>query len=357
MTPTASPAAQEGADPTAAPAAAANQARLRILLPHIQLPSFLRADLQILASRHEVVLAPCRPIWRLPAALQQCLASDLVFCWFGSTRFLPVVLLARLLRKPVVVVAGGYDVAAVAEINYGNMRGGLTRLLGRWLFRAATAVLPYSQAAAREACENVGVDSRKQQMIYLGFDPAQFPPPRIVKQQWVLTVAAIDESTIHRKGLLTVAAVSRLMPDVPFVIAGRGEPAAMEALRTAGGPNLRLPGFVSDAELSDLYARAKVYFQPSVHEAFGCSVAEAMLYNCIPVVTAAHSLPEVVGGCGYYVSPGEAAAMVATVRRALDEGLPPGCEDPRARILREFPSSRRAAALQAVIDRLTAERW
>jgi glycosyltransferase involved in cell wall biosynthesis len=287
--------------------------------------------------------------------LQQCFTSDLVFCWFGSTRFLPVALLARTLGKPVVVVAGGYDVAAVPEIDYGNMRGGLARFLGRRLFRAASVVLPYSDSAAREARENAGVDSRKQQMIYLGFDPAQFPlPPRAAKEPWVLTVAGVDESTIHRKGLLTVAETSRLMPDVAFVIAGRGEPKALEMLRRAGGPNLRLPGFVSETELSDLYARAKVYFQPSVHEAFGCSVAEAMLYNCVPVVTAAHSLPEVVGNCGYYVPPGDTAAMVATVRRALDHGLPPGCQEPRDRIVREFPASRRAEMLEAVIDRLRA---
>jgi glycosyltransferase involved in cell wall biosynthesis len=256
----------------------------------------------------------------------------------------------------VVVVAGGYDVAAVPEIDYGNMRGGLARVLGRWLFRCASVVLPYSHAAAREVSRNAGVGSRKQQMIYLGFEPAQFPlHSRAAKEPWVLTVAGIDQSTIYRKGLLTVARVSRLMPDVPFIIAGRGEPAALEALRRAGGPNLRLPGFVSDAELADLYARAKVYFQPSVHEAFGCAVAEAMLHNCIPVVTAAQSLPEVVGGCGYYVPARDPAAMVATLRRALEDGLPPGSEEPRARILREFPASRRAALLDAVLDGLTGE--
>jgi hypothetical protein len=69
-------------------------------------------------------------------------------------------------------------------------------------------------------------------------------------------------------------------------------------LRQAASPNVEFLGFVSDEELFSLYARASVYVQASMHEGFGLSVAEAMSAGCIPVVTRAGSLPEVVGDVG-----------------------------------------------------------
>ena len=45
-----------------------------------------------------------------------------------------------------------------------------------------------------------------------------------------------------------------------------------------------------------------VYAQLSFHEGFGCTVAEAMLCKCIPIVTMMGSLPEVVGEFGYKIS-------------------------------------------------------
>lgn len=55
-------------------------------------------------------------------------------------------------------------------------------------------------------------------------------------------------------------------------------------------------GFVQDENLLMYYQRAKVYdVQVSAHEAFGMSLAESMLCECILVVTDRVALPEVVG--------------------------------------------------------------
>jgi len=329
--------------------------RLRLLVPYVSMSSFIQRDIEILRSRHEVLLVPCRPLWKIPAAALRCLTADGVYCWFGSTRFLPIVLLARLAGRKVVVITGGYDVANVPDIQYGNMRPGLNRLLGRLLFRTVDVVACYSKAAAAEAILNAGVSPERLKSIYLGFngDERRHVESAPQKLPMVLTVSLINASTIDRKGLLAVVQTARLLPDVPFVIVGGYEPNALARLKALAGPNVSFTGYVTEGELNEWYSKAKVYFQPSLHEAFGCSVAEAMLHNCTPVVTRRSSLPEVVGDSGYYVDVGDYEKMATVIRRALADA-PPGREPPRNRILREFPESKRRAAILDLLESVYA---
>ncbi len=331
------------------------EGRSPVVAPVISLSSFVRADLDILGTRYDVRQVPCVPLARALGAVAALRGAVGVFCWFGSVRFLPLVAAARLLGKPVVIVAGGYDVANLPEIGYGNMRPGLARLLGRWVFRLADAVLAYSRAAAEEAVTHARVPPGRLRMIYLGFDPERFGSGASLgpKEPLVLTVAGIDRSSIRRKRLAAVVRVAKLMPEVQFVVAGRADASALAQLRELAGPNVAFPGYLSDQALQDLYRRAAVYFQPSVHEAFGCAVAEAMLFDCVPVVTRRFALPEVVGDSGYYVEPDDDLAMAAAIRRAL-RGPPAGAERPRARITREFSLDARKAALLQVLEELYA---
>lgn len=326
-----------------------------VVAPLISLSSFVQADLDILRSRYDVRPVRCVPLGRALTAVAALRGAAGVFCWFGSVRFLPLVAAARLLGKPVVIVAGGYDVANLPEIRYGNMRPGLSRVLGRWVFRLADAVLPYSRAAAEEAVRHAKVRPSRLRLIYLGFDPRRLGagPSCGPKEPLVLTVAGVDSSSVRRKGVAAVVRVAKLLPEIRFVVAGRAEPKVLAQLRGVAGPNVTFTGYVSDRALQDLYRRAAVYFQPSVHEAFGCAVAEAMLFDCVPVVTRRFSLPEVVGESGYYVEPEDDAGMAGAIRRAL-LGPPPGAERPRARIAREFSLDARRAAVLQLLEELYA---
>jgi len=87
-----------------------------------------------------------------------------------------------------------------------------------------------------------------------------------------------------------------------------------------------------------------VYAQFSFHEAFGCSVAEAMLCNCIPVVTAGTSLPEVVGDAGFTVTHWDEKEAAEAIKKALDAPDELG-EKARERILTEFPLKKREKEL------------
>ena len=327
----------------------------RVLFVSRDVPSFVAADFDTVSSAYPTKQAVCRTLRDIARALAMVPNEDLVLLWFGSTRFLPIALLARLLGKPVVIVAGGYDVAAEPSIRYGNMLRPVPRILGRALFRLASMVVPFSESAADEARRNARVPARKIRTIPLGFDASRFPPATsgISKEPLVLTVGVANASTIHRKGLLDVARASRLLPDVRFVFAGPADDVALAELQAVAGPNATFRGRVSAEELATLFRRAAVYAQPSVHEGFGSAVAEAMLYECVPVISRTHSLPEVVGDTGIYVSPGDVGALVPALREALT--APPGRgAAARMRILGTFPATRRRAELLAVLDEIAS---
>jgi hypothetical protein len=163
-----------------------------LVAPILYERSFLRQDLDLLAERYEVREVHCLALADLIQALPALRGADLVFCWFGSIRFLPLVGLARILGKRVLIISGGYDVANEPDISYGNMRGGPIAWLGRLLFRLATVVVPVSQAAQEETTRNARVPLSRQRLIYHGFPPmgrAGSLAPRTM----VLTVGRIDE--------------------------------------------------------------------------------------------------------------------------------------------------------------------
>jgi len=60
-----------------------------------------------------------------------------------------------------------------------------------------------------------------------------------------------------------------------------------------------------------------VYLQVSAHEGFGISLAEAMLCECIPVVTSKGALPEVAGESAFYVPFNDPKDTAKAIQEAL----------------------------------------
>jgi glycosyltransferase involved in cell wall biosynthesis len=297
---------------------------MNILFVHGNLLSFTKLDMEILRSRHHVVEVHFRRnslsamFGSISATAKAIPRADLVFCWFGSYHALVPFLFGKLFNRPCVVVAGGYDVDAVPEIGYGNMRPGVRRLIGLAVFRLADLVLPFSTSAERYAAENARVPQRKMHTIPLGVDVDGCSRDSRDVRTGVITVCQLKESNIKRKGLDTIIKAARLLPDIPFTIVGRIYDRSAEILRASASGNVRFTGFVTDEELQKLLRTASVYLQISAHEGFGMALAEAMSRGCVPVVTARGSIPEVVGEVGRYVPFGDPEATASAIRQVYE---------------------------------------
>ena len=331
--------------------------RPRILVICQGLKSFVERDIEILDEEFDArVFCDYPPSGaRLGELWREVRRADLLLIWFMGRHALLPLLLGRLLGRRVVLVAGGWDVAACPEIGYGLLRSGWRRLLLRPLFRLPQRVVSVSAANQLEAWLQADVRRERSTLILHGFPPppgvngagagsvAKAEPPIAV------TVGEVKAGNLQRKGLLRFLEVARLVPEVRFQMIGGGGDGTLEELRRIAPANLEVTGFLPDDELRRRLRAASVYLQLSVHEAFGCAVAEAMQFGCVPVVADRAALPEVVGEAGYVVPLEDLEGAAAAVRAASVDRRRRWLA--AARVAEAFPLSRRRDALLALVRR------
>jgi glycosyltransferase involved in cell wall biosynthesis len=328
----------------------------RILFVYSRESSFVAIDRSMLAERWAVHdWRQQGPLVNLLALTRAVARSDVVFGWFASWHTFWPVTLAWLMRKPSVVVIGGYDTANLPEIPYGVQGRGLMRFVSRWVMKRATRLVANSEYSRQEAAANAGVDPGRVTVLHHGVPDPFGELPAAERARTALTVGIVDRRNVARKGLGVFVGAAAFLPDVDFVLAGRWDDSAADELRDTATPNVTLTGWVEEDVLNDLYRRASVYVQPSAHEGFGLSVAEGMLAGCIPVTTRAGALPEVVGDVGVQVDRQDPAQLAAGIERALAAGQQARAAA-RKRVLDRFPLERRREGVQRLVAETLAAR-
>jgi glycosyltransferase involved in cell wall biosynthesis len=314
--------------------------------------TFVHTDYKILRSAYRTEWISFR--WSL-ANIRRVLAgvrrADMVFGWFaGHHTFLPS-LLARKLRKRLIIAASDYDLADEPWFDYGSMRGGIRACINNWIFRAADAVVVPSEFSRQLAIRNTLLRDMQEKVYKIphGFD---IPPvTNDQKQRLITTVGEVNSEYWIRKGHREFVQLATKLPDVQAFLVGRLADAQLAgSIRKKASPNLRLTDYVSDEELKSILGGTQVYAQLSYMEGFGCSVAEAMLAQCVPLVTRQGALPEVVGECGYYADYGDVEQAFYAVQRALvdsDTGW-----KARERVCDCFPIHRRRHELLTLVKNL-----
>ena len=325
--------------------------RAKILFVHNALTEFVRLDLTALRETFDVTERFERSRFVNPFTLwREVKGHDLVFGWFASWHtFLPVQF-AKMLGKPSVLVIGGYDVANMPEIGYGHQRGGLKMWTSRRTMHTATRLVTNSDYSRAEIARNIGLTNGRVVRIFHGLPdrPGSLPTK---KEKLALTVGNVDRANLRRKGHEPFVRAAAALPDVKFVLVGDWKDDTVDYLRSIATPNVEFTGRVSDDALLNYYRSAAIYVQPSLHEGFGMSVAEAMLAGCLPVTTDAGALPEVTGDCGRQIAQPDPKLIAEAVRAALaaPDNLRSAARD---RILQNFPMKNRSAQLREVIEQL-----
>jgi glycosyltransferase involved in cell wall biosynthesis len=328
----------------------------RVLFVYSGRNTFTRIDLEALRDRFQV------EEYRQPGALprpgeliRKLARCDVVFGWFASWHTLAALTFARVMRKPAVLVIGGFDTASVPAIGYGNQQDPWRRWRSRLTIAQADRLITNSFYLEGEIERTLGIPAERVKVVHHGLADRFGEATGATRPARVLTVGVVHRWNLERKGHLAFVDAARELPESEFVLAGSWEDDAIDLLRSRAGPNVTFTGYLSDEDLDREFRAAAVYVQASWHEGFGLAVAEAMLAGSVPVVTSAGALPEVVGDTGVVVPSVDGHEVAKGVRAALE--LPPEAgARARERVLREFPLETRAEGISAEVDAALARR-
>jgi len=241
--------------------------------------------------------------------------NNFTYCWFAELPAYVAVFFSKLLNKKCIVVVGGYEVANVPDIGYGGMLNPKNVRKVKYILRNADITLAVSESNKREIQQNFKTKYLKQ--IYNGVEIEKFYP-KGTKKDVVVTVGNVTRENLKRKGLETFVRSAAFLTETTFILIGKHHDDSIEYLNSIASSNVTFTGFVSDEELLRCLQEAKVYVQVSAHEGFGISLAEAMLCECIPVVTHCGALPEVAGEFAYYVPFNDPQKTAKSIQNALN---------------------------------------
>jgi glycosyltransferase involved in cell wall biosynthesis len=215
-------------------------------------------------------------------------------------------------RKPAV-----FGVLGAADRAYLVKR---RRRVELWLeaARGCDAVTVLSEAAAGVLRRDLGLDTR---VIRPGVDTRAFTPGGERHERPTILFASAADDPMKRVDLLleAFALVRRQRPDARLVLNRPADPALAERL-SGDGVEL-LDAESRSPELVAAYREAWVCALPSLGEAFGLVLAEAMACGTPVVGANAGGIPEVLGGrddVGSLFHGGEPEALAGALLEALE---------------------------------------
>ncbi|MBB3457288.1 glycosyltransferase involved in cell wall biosynthesis [Rhizobium sp. BK313] len=207
----------------------------------------------------------------------------------------------------------------------------------RWLMKPAIAVADQvvadSEATANAIKQQFHGFDDKLTVIYPGLtaisevnstkDLSQFG----IDRPYILFVGTLEPRKNLHKLLQAYALLPESTKDRFFIVLAGGQGWRLGDLKQLVAELgieafVRLTGYVSDADLAQLYGNARFLAMPSLYEGFGFPIIEANSWG-VPVLTSnTSSMPEVAGDAGILVDPENVQSIKDGLQRlATDDSL------------------------------------
>jgi glycosyltransferase involved in cell wall biosynthesis len=191
----------------------------------------------------------------------------------------------------------------------------------RWegdVLRAAAGVLTTSRWTRRRLLEWHALAPERVRVAEPGVDPVGPAglAPGSPGGGALLSVGAVTPT----KGYDVLAAALHLLGDLAWTCRGVGSTAVAPAYTAAVGPEVRLTGPLSRADLDATYAASDLLVLASRAETYGMVVTEALARGLPVVATDVGGVRESLGRCGgVLVPPEDPRALAAALRRWLTD--------------------------------------
>ena len=187
--------------------------------------------------------------------------------------------------------------------------------------RRADAIIAVSEFTRRQVVELLGVEPERVTVVHHGVRPLR--AAAAPRENIVLSVGAIQKRKNIARLVEAFETASKNWRLVLAGSAGYGAGAILERIQNSPArARISVTGYISSAELADLYARASVFAFPSLDEGFGMPVLEAMAAGLPVIASNSSALPEVAADAAVLVDPEDTAALAEAIGRMTeDQGL------------------------------------
>ncbi len=299
------------------------------------LSSFIKTDISILETEYNVsvntynwknkMLAPWFLLLQFFFLVFKLPSTDKVVVEFGGYWSVLPSVLGKIFKVPVYIILHGTDCASIPELNYGSLRIPLMKKACGVSYKNATKLLPVSESLVivenyyqKDISNNQGYKyffpeiTTPYEVVFNGIDDSYWKVADENQKEDKSFLAVFSEEQFYLKGGDLIFEVAKRFPDCKFRIVG-----ISKTNHTNAPTNVELLGRLSLEELKQQYQRSQFHFQLSVIEGFGIAVCEAMLCECIPIVSSVNILPKIIGDTGFVVEEKDVNLLENTIKKAL----------------------------------------
>jgi len=280
----------------------------RVLLIYTNLSTFVKGDAGILSNNYEVthlkidnssgislIISLIKQIFYLLFNIRK---FRFVYVWFADYHSLIPSLTGKIFRVPLFLVIGGYDVCREKKWKYGSFTSAPRAFFTINSIKFATINLCVSENIERIV--NKIAPTAKTALLYNGItlEASTYTPEEKIKYDFLCVALTTTVKAFYIKGIDRYNSLAESMPEKKFLLIGCSDSLF---LKTGIKPseNITILPVVEHKVLIDYYKSSHVYCQLSRRESFSLALAEAMSFNCIPLITNTGGMPEVVGNLGF----------------------------------------------------------
>ena len=334
------------------------------------LSSFVRNDIKILKKKYNVTnniynwgnkyLTIFYFLKQFIFLLTNIFSTDLIIVSFGGYWAVLPSLFGRLFKVPVFIILNGTDCASIESINYGSLKKPLVKLSCKISYSLSSLLLPVSSSLIYT--KNYFLDSDKDieqgyshfikniktnsKVLYNGVDENFWKKSKEIKKEPNTFISVFNNRQFIGKGGDLIVEISKKYPSSTFYIAGSTKIANLEA-----PTNVIFLGYLSPNELLNYYSKCQYYFQLSSFEGFGVSLCEAMLCECVPIVSSVNHLANIVDDYGFVLQKKDINLLTEIVDKALNtKNLVQLGELSRKRIINNYSIEIREKELFQIIE-------
>jgi hypothetical protein len=282
---------------------------------------------------------------------------DTILISFGGYwSFFPA-LFSNLLAKKVAIVMHGTDCVSFPEIEYGNLRNPILSFVTKKSLQWASIILPVSESLVYTENNYYSSKTLKfgynyhlsniktpYKVIHNGLNVLDWVRDNEIIRNKTSFVTVLGKGKIKIKGVDLIIEVASRFPNSIFYLAG------IENVKGYNIPkNIICKGRLTPEELKVLFNQSQFYLQLSNTEGFGVALCEAMLCECIPLVSDVNFLPTIVGDSGFVLKKRNSDMLVDLINMALNSDIIHLEQKARKRIKDNFSVNKRKKMLLSVL--------